>query len=171
VDLIGEGFDLDFRIGGESDPNLIVRRIATNARILCAAPAYVARRGLPATVSDLAHHDCIVVRERDQSFGVWKLTGPKGVETARVSGPLSCSNGEVAHQWAIDGHGIILRSTWDVEPSLWDGLLVQVLPEFQQDAPISAVYPLRLTESAKVRVCVEFIQQRLGDARQNPAPS
>jgi len=163
VDLIGEGFDLDIRIGGSSEPNLMVKRIAANARVLCAAPAYLERRGIPADVLELEQHDCIVVRERDQSFGVWKLQGPQGMETVRVSGPLSCNNGEIVHKWGIDGHGIILRSLWDVAADLKDGRLVRVLPEFQQDADISAVYPLRLTESAKVRVCIEFLQQRLGD--------
>jgi LysR family transcriptional regulator, transcriptional activator for dmlA len=162
VDLIGEGFDLDIRIGGSSEPNLMVKRIAANARVLCAAPAYLERRGMPENVSELEQHDCIVIRERDQSFGVWRLQGPDGMETVRVSGPLSCNNGEIVHRWGVDGHGIILRSTWDVAADLRDGSLVRVLPEFQQQADISAVYPLRLTESAKVRVCIEFLQQRLG---------
>ncbi len=166
VDLIGEGFDIDFRIGGESEANLIVKKIAANARILCAAPAYLARREPPARLADLEQHDCIVMRERDQSYGIWHLQGPKGEETIRVSGPLSCNNGEIAHQWAIDGHGIILRSTWDVAANLREGTLVRVLPDHQQDAPIAAVYPLRLTESAKVRVCVDFIQRRLGGSAQ-----
>jgi LysR family transcriptional activator of dmlA len=166
VDLIAEGFDLDLSIGGESQPNLIVKHLAANARVLCASPTYVERRGLPIGIDDLEKHDCIVVRERDQSFGIWKLDGPGGVKTVRVSGPLSCSNGEVATQWAVDGHGIILRSTWDADEKLSAGSLVRVLPEYQQDAPISAVYPLRLTESAKVRVCVEFLKQRLGGPSQ-----
>ncbi|QEM69324.1 LysR family transcriptional regulator [Geobacter sp. FeAm09] len=162
VDLIGEGFDIDIRIGGTSEPNLIARRIAANSRILCAAPAYLERRGVPARVSDLERHDCLVIRERDQSFGVWRLKGPHGVETVHVSGPLSCNNGEITRQWALDGHGIMLRSTWDVASRVREGLLVRVLPDYQQEAHIAAVYPLRLTESAKVRVCVEFLQQWLG---------
>jgi len=162
VDLIGEGFDLDIRIGGSSEPNLMVKRIAANARVLCAAPVYLKRRGMPTDILELEQHDCIVVRERDQSFGIWRLQGPHEVETVRASGPLSCNNGEITHQWALDGHGIILRSTWDVAADLKEGRLIRVLPEFQQDADISAVYPLRLTESAKVRVCIEFLQQRLG---------
>jgi len=169
VDLIGEGFDLDIRIGGESEPNLMVKRIAANARILCAAPAYLERRGLPTNVFDLEQHDCIVIRERDQSFGVWKLKGPNGMETVRVSGPLSCNNGEIVHKWAVDGHGIVLRSTWDVDSDLREGRLIRVLPDYQQDADICAVYPLRLTESAKIRVCVEFLQKRLcGKHRSSP---
>lgn len=170
VDLVGEGFDLDIRIGGASEPNLMVKRIATNARILCAAPTYLERRGMPANVFDLEQHDCIVIRERDQSFGIWRLQGPHGIETVRVSGPLSCNNGEVVHKWAVDGHGIVLRSTWDVDSDLREGLLVRVLPDYLQEADICAVYPLRLTESAKIRVCVEFLQERLrGKSRSKKA--
>jgi LysR family transcriptional activator of dmlA len=161
VDLVGEGFDLDIRIGGVSEPNLIAKRIATNYRILCAAPAYLKKRGTPKQLADLAGHDCIVMRERDQSFGVWRLTGPNGPETAKVTGPLSCNNGEVAHRWAVDGHGIILRSIWDVGKSIKEGRLIRVLSKYLQQADITAVYPQRLSESAKVRVCVQFLEQYL----------
>jgi len=61
-------------------------------------------------------------------------------------------------QWAVDGRGIALRSLWDVQPHLQAGHLVQVLPEWRQDANVWAVYPTRLHLSAKVRVCVEFLQ-------------
>jgi LysR family transcriptional activator of dmlA len=170
VDLIAEGFDLDLTVGGEPQSHLIVKRIKTNARVLCAAPAYVAKRGMPTCIEDLEKHDCIVVRDRVLPFGIWKLDGPRGLETVRVSGPLSCSNGEIGTQWALDGHGITLRSTWEVGEKLSEGSLLRVLPEYQQDAPISAVYPIRLTESAKVRVCVEFLQQRFAEQPRNQDP-
>lgn len=161
VDLIGEGFDLDIRIGDVHESNLIARRVASNSRILCASPAYLKKRGKPETLSDLTQHQCIVIRERDQDFGRWKLKGPFGVETVKVSGPLSASNGEIVHQWAIDGHGIILRSIWDVGPSLKSGALEVVLPAYSQPADVWAVYPSRLSSSAKVRVCVRFLEDWL----------
>jgi LysR family transcriptional activator of dmlA len=161
VDLVGAGFDLDIRIGGVSEPNLIVKRIAANCRVLCAAPAYLKRRGTPKNLDELTRHNCIVMRERDQSFGVWRLKGPEGMETVRVTGSLSCNNGEISHQWAVDGHGIILRSMWDVRKSIKEGRLARVLPNYVEEADISAVYPVRLKESAKVRVCVQFLEQRL----------
>jgi LysR family transcriptional activator of dmlA len=170
VDVIADGFDLDIRIGGNSEPNLIVKRIASNARVLCASPTYLDRQGMPMSVFDLEQHNCIVIRERDQSFGVWRLKGPTGIETVRVSGSLSSNNGEIVHKWAIDGHGIILRSTWDVGQNLREGRLIRVLPDYQQDADIYAVYPLRLSESAKIRVCVEFLQERLRKISQESAP-
>lgn len=161
VDLIAEGFDLDVRVGEVHEPDLIVRRIARNIRVLCAAPGYLKQHGQPVELSDLAHHQCIVIRERDQNFGRWKLKGSDGIETVRVKGSLSTNNGEVVHGWAIDGHGIILRSTWDVGPSLKSGSLVRVLPQYEQEADVWAVYPSRLSSSAKVRVCVQFLEKWL----------
>lgn len=161
VDLIGEGFHLDIRIGEVHEPNLIARRIASNARVLCAAPSYLRRHGTPQALADLAKHRCIVIRERDQEFGRWKLQGPNGVQTVRVGGPLSANNGEVVHRWALDGHGIILRSLWDVGPSLANGSLVRVLPQYEQEAHAWAVYPSRLSDSAKLRVCVQFLEEWL----------
>ena len=161
VDMLGEGFDIDVRIGGVYEPHFIVKRISANRRVLCAAPAYLDRHGMPRELSDLGQHQCIVNRERDLPMGVWRLTGPGGLKTVKVSGPLSANNGEIVHQWALDGHGIILRSTWDVSASLKTGRLVRVLPEYYQDAEVCAVYPSRLAESAKVRVCVQFLGKKL----------
>jgi len=158
VDLIAEDFHLDIRVGQAHEPHLISRRIAANARVLCAAPAYLAQAGTPATLADLAAHRCIVIRERHGDFGRWVLQGPHGEESVKAGGPLSASNGEVVHQWALDGHGIILRSLWDVGPALARGDLVRVLPGYQQPADVWAIYPSRLSASAKLRVCVEFIQ-------------
>jgi LysR family transcriptional activator of dmlA len=159
VALVDEGFHLDIRVGQVLEGNVIKRRIARNQRILCAAPAYLARRGHPARLSDLKLHACIPIRERDQDFGRWVLEGPRGPETVRVGGPLSANNGELVHQWAVDGHGIILRSEWDVGPSLQAGLLVQVLPDYFQAADVWAVYPTRLAHSARLRLGVEFLEQ------------
>ncbi|QGZ40645.1 transcriptional regulator, LysR family [Pseudoduganella flava] len=165
VDLIGEDFHLDIRVGQAHEPHLISRRIARNARVLCAAPAYLERHGMPATLAALAAHRCIVIRERHEEFGRWTLQGPRGPETVKVGGPLSAANGEVVHQWALDGHGIILRSLWDVGPALARGALVRVLPDYEQPADVWAIYPSRLSTSAKLRVCVEFLEEWLARHR------
>jgi LysR family transcriptional activator of dmlA len=162
VDVIGEGFDLDINFGAVPDSNLLVKRIAKNSRILCAAPAYLEKHGVPQTLEELTSHNCIAIRERCECFSVWRLKGPKGIEeSVKVSGSLSCSDGEIPHQWSVDGHGIILRSIWDVSNNIKEGKLVRILPEYSQEADISAVYPVRLAESAKVRLCVQFLEERL----------
>ncbi len=158
VDVASEGFDLDVRVGDEIAPHLIARRLASNHRVLCAAPAYLARRGVPRVLSDLGNHDCLVIKERDHPFGVWKLRSGTDEHTVKVTGSLSTNNGEIAVRWAVDGRGIVLRSMWDVSALLRSGELVQVLPEVLQEANVWAVYPSRLDNSAKVRVCVEFLE-------------
>lgn len=159
VDLVAEGVDLDIRVGNEIAANLIAKPLAKNRRVLCAAPAYLERRGTPRSLAELTSHDCLVIKERDHPFGVWHLEGPSGEENVKVTGPLSSNHGEVVHQWCLDGRGILLRSWWDVHDSLADGRLVQVLPEYQQQADIWAVHASPLASSAKVRVAVEFFRQ------------
>ncbi|GAB2478799.1 LysR family transcriptional regulator [Comamonas humi] len=158
VDVAAEGIDLDVRVGDEIAPHLIARKLADNHRVLCAAPAYLQRKGPPRGIAELSAHDCLVIKERDHPFGVWKLRAGAEERTVKVTGPLSANHGEIAVQWAVDGHGIVLRSVWDVAALLQSGQLVQVLPEWRQEANVWAVYPTRLDRSAKVRACVEFLQ-------------
>ena len=158
VDLVEEGFQLDIRIGHVRESHVIKRRIARNRRVLCASPAYLERFGMPQSLDDLKAHRCIPIRERDQDFGRWELEGPDGQVAIKVSGPLSANNGEIVRQWAVDGHGIILRSTWDIAGEIDAGVLVPVLPAYFQRADVWAVYPSRLSVSARVRVCVEFLE-------------
>jgi LysR family transcriptional activator of dmlA len=159
IDIAGEGFDLDVRVGDEIARQFIARLLAPNHRVLCASPDYVKRRGTPRTLADLSAHDCVVIRERDHPFGVWRLDPGNAVETVKVLGSMSTNNGEIAVQWAVDGFGIVLRSIWQVGPLIRDGRLVHVLPDYKQEANVWAVYPTRLSNSAKVRVCVQFLQE------------
>ncbi len=170
VDLVDEGFQLDIRIGQVREGNVIKRRIARNRRVLCASPAYLERFGMPQSLEDLQTHRCIPIRERDQDFGHWELDGPDGLVAIKVSGPLSANNGEIVRQWAIDGHGIILRSTWDICGEIEAGVLTPVLPRYFQQADVWAVYPSRLSVSAKVKVCVEFLEQWFEQTGMNEHP-
>lgn len=165
VDTVAEGFDLDVRVGDEIAPQLIARRLRSNRRILCASPAYLASHGLPKNLHDLSGHQCLPIKERDHPFGVWRLRGRHGEETVKVSGALSTNHGEIALRWALDGAGIVLRSRWDAQPYLDAGTLVQVLPDYAQEANVWAVYPQRLAGSAKLRVCVEFLDEHLAMPR------
>lgn len=165
IDPAAEGFDLDVRVGDEIAPHLIARPLLANHRVLCAAPAYLARAGVPRAPADLAQHECLVIKERDHPFGVWRLQGPAGLtETVKVTGPLSTNHGEIALQWALDGRGIVLRSWWDVAEDVSAGRLQVLLPPWQQSAGVWAVTPQRLASSAKVRVAVEFLQEALAAA-------
>ncbi|WP_273218597.1 LysR substrate-binding domain-containing protein [Pseudomonas sp.] len=162
VDIVHEGFDLEIHVGDDIAGQHIGRRLVTNNRVLCASPDYLKRRGVPELLQDLQQHDCLVLKERDNAFGIWQLQGPEGEASVRVSGPLSSNSGEIVLQWALDGRGVLLRSMWDVKPLLQQGRLVQVLADYRQSADVWAVYPTRLANSGKLRVCVEFLQAHLG---------
>ena len=163
VDLVSENIDLDVRVGEVEEAHLVAHRIAESSRILCAAPAYLERRGMPASIAELSQHDCLVLRDRNQAFGVWRLTGANGTEKVKVTGRLSSNNAEIVRGWAIDGHGIVLPSRWDIHADMVAGRLLPILPAYWQPADIWAASTVRLSQSAKVRVCVRFLQEQLAD--------
>jgi len=163
VDIVNEGFDLEIRVGDDLPGQHIGRQLVSNRRVLCAAPAYLERRGTPLTLDDLQQHDCLVIKERDNAFGIWHLDRDGTQESVRVSGPLSSNNGEIVLQWALDGRGVLLRSLWDVKPLLEQGRLLPVLADYSQSANVWAVYPTRLANSGKLRACVEFLQGHFKD--------
>ncbi|MCU1758264.1 LysR substrate-binding domain-containing protein [Pseudomonas sp. 14P_8.1_Bac3] len=159
VDIVSEGFDLEIRVGDDIPGQHIGRRLVSNRRVLCAAPDYLKRHGVPQALGELEQHHCLVIKERDNAFGIWNLERGGVQESVRVSGPLSSNNGEIVLQWALDGRGVVLRSLWDVKPLLDQDRLVQVLPAYTQSANVWAVYPTRLAYSGKLRACVEFLQE------------
>lgn len=170
IDVAAEGYDLDVRVGDDVAPHLIARKLASNHRILCAAPAYLRDRPPPRSPEELQGHDCLPIKEREHPFGQWRLRGAGSERTVKVSGPLSSNNGEVVMRWALEGRGIALRSIWEVAPWLQSGHLVQVLPGWSQAADVWAVYAARLEKSAKLRTVVNFLESWLGRELPRPQP-
>lgn len=163
VDMLREGFDLDIRIGDVTEPHLISHSIAESVRVLCAAPAYLAKHAAPKTLVDLARHTCLLYRERQQIFGTWRMSGPNGPETVKVTGQMGSNHSDAVRKWALQGRGIILLSNWDAAALLSSGALVRVLPAYHQPADIWAVTTARLSSSTKLRLCTEFIISGLRD--------
>jgi LysR family transcriptional activator of dmlA len=163
--LAENAFDVCVWIGEPPDARVVARRLAGNQRVLCAAPAYLEAHGAPKTAQELARHSCIVIRQGSEAYGVWRLLRQKGkTESVKIRGPLITNDGEVAVRWALDGHGILLRATWDVGPHLRHGRLVQILPQYQTPgADIYAVYPQRHQMSARIRAFVDFLAESLKD--------
>ncbi|CDG82975.1 LysR family transcriptional regulator [Janthinobacterium agaricidamnosum] len=160
VNLADQAFDIGIRVGALPDARMYARKIASNTRRLCAAPQYLKRHGPVNTPRDLQRHQCIVLRENDAAYGTWNLQQGKTQETVKVRGRLSTNHGEIALGWALDGHGILLRSQWDSAPYLRSGRLCAVLDDWNvPDADIYAVYPERLNLSAKVTALLDFLQK------------
>ncbi len=156
----------------------VTRRLARNQRVLVAAPAYLRAHGTPAAPADLAHHACLVVHENAlghesmPDHGVWPLRHARdGSELrVRVHGPLASNSGELARDWCLAGHGIMLRSLWDVAPHLASGELVRVLPQHaMQDADIHWVAPWKPRTPRRVRLLVDALAAFLRDEPWKPA--
>ena len=161
VDLLGEGFDVDIRVGEAYEPHLVAHLIARSVRVLCAAPSYLKRHGRPKTFADLNRHSCLLFRDREQAFGVWRLDGPNGPESVKVTGPLGSNHSDIVRNWVIGGHGIALLANWDIASSMADGSVVRVLPRYRQPADVWAMTPTRLSNSRKLKICVEFLIRHL----------
>ena len=159
VDLVGHGVDLAVRYGALADSSLVARELAPNYRVLCAAPAYLQRHGEPRTPAELAAHRCIVIGEQRRAD--WRFDGGTP-EAVRVDAAFLTNDGEAAHQLALEGAGIALKSIWDVGDDLLSGRLRRILPGHAiAAAPLHAIYPHQRNLPPKVRVFVEFLRERL----------
>ncbi len=161
IDLVEEAFDLGIRFGELPDTRLSARRLLSNRRFLCASPTYLKRAGSPRTPQELTQHQCIIHRQNDEDGSLWRLSRARKCESLRVRGALSSNDGDVVLGWALDGHGILLRSEWDAAKYLESGRLQVVLPEYRlPPADLYVYYPSGRQISARVRALIDFLVLR-----------
>lgn len=157
VDLVAEGYDLAIRHGAMADSSLIAQRLAPSRRLVCAAPAYWEKHGMPASPKELAgHHGLIIGRENR-----WALARGGVEKTFRIGTRFSSSMGEVVRQMAVDGHGVALLADWHVANDLRSGALVEAFADWTVEPPsgIYAVYPSRANLAPPVRSFIAHLKQ------------
>lgn len=162
VDLVNEGVDCAVRVGELTDSSLVSIRLAESQRVVVASPAYIALRGEPRTIADLARYDCLSL---GQQRG-WSFRAGGETVTIKVSGSLECNDGAVLREWALAGKGLAWRSMWEVGADMQSGALVSVLDEFA--APpvgVYAVFPQRRYLPLRVRLFIDHLKNTYG----NPA--
>jgi DNA-binding transcriptional LysR family regulator len=171
IDLATEGLDVAFFQGVPEDSSLRIRKIADCARVLCAAPAYIAARGTPKTIAALrAEHDCLNLRYPGAPEFQWPLQTKEGVKRIDVSGPFECDDGDVLTNWALQGLGIIMKPLFEVAEHITEGRLVPVLPQ-HLPVPIqmACLYSHRRKQDPKARLFIDFMADRvtksIGDLR------
>jgi DNA-binding transcriptional LysR family regulator len=164
VDLVRLGFDMGVRIGGAIDPSFVAVKLASNRRAVCAAPAYLERRGVPRTLDDLSRHNCLAFNLQGGQQGGWHFRDGEKPVTVRVSGNLECNDTELLHRWTREGLGLSWRSTWEIQAELARGELVTVLDEYAlPHYDILAVYPQQRHVPAKVRFFIEHLKRTWGE--------
>jgi DNA-binding transcriptional LysR family regulator len=163
VDVVEENIDVAVRIGGPDQwpSNLGHRFLGTERLIFCAAPSYLARRGTPTSITELAGHDAVTYGRADGSPSTWRITHGTGpVERRPVEGRIVVGHGEAQVAAVVAGYGIAQLATWLVEAPLREGRLVQLLPDATTDGlPLHLVWPL----SRQLLPKVNALLAHLGD--------
>ena len=145
ADVFRQPVDLALRYGAPPDSSLIALPVAVhNRRVLCAAPAYLARHGAPDDPSALGEHNCLCFRLGDEVHDRWRFETRAGVLSVEVRGDRVSSDGEAVRRWALAGHGIAYKSRLDVAQDLAAGRLVQLCPDVVGEAaPLHLMCPDR----------------------------
>ena len=163
IDLVNEGYDCAVRVGDLPDSSLISVRLADNRRLCVAAPAYLARAGVPQHPLELMRggHECLTLSsEASQSRG-WAFTIDGTVQHLRPPGRLDCTDGQVLHAWCLAGLGLAWRSTWEVDGDLRAGRLVAVLEDYAGPPNgIHALFPHARHLPLRVRLWIEHLKHQ-----------
>lgn len=164
VNLLDEGVDLAIRIGDLPDSTLVARRLGLCRHVVCGAPDYFTRHGIPKVPEDLVRHAVLVFRYQD-SPNEWQFVGPDGSDrSVTLAYRLRMNNSLALREAALQGAGITLTPTFVVGADIRAGRLQAVLTDYMaREVPIHAVYPQRKHLSPKIRAFVEFMTEQIQD--------
>jgi DNA-binding transcriptional LysR family regulator len=158
-DLIGEGLDLEVRLGPIDDSALVARCIGQTAAFLVAAPCYLDRHVPPAHPRDLEQHDCIVYHRwgRDD---FWWFDGPGGEIAVKVRGRFRANNAAAVYRAVLDGRGIALLSHLLVTADIRTGRLRHLLPEFpSRRFPLYVIYTSGRSLPPRTRAVIDYLAE------------
>ena len=162
IDLAEEGYDLALRAGFLEDSSLMARKLGNTDLGIFAAPAYLERRGRPRTMADVAAHACVVYRPRGGKLP-WRLEGPRGAETADVTGSIIADDMLFVRELVLQGGGLGLMPEAIVSDEVKAGRLVRVLPKYAvSGGALYLVWPSRKLVLARVALVRDFLAQELG---------
>lgn len=161
VDLVEGGFDVAIRNADLKDSSLIARKLATDNRILCASPDYLAEFGTPETPQALRDHACI----NQLGLDAWSFATAEGNINIKPKGSVRVDHGEAVRDACVNALGIAMCATWNAYEALKRGDLVQILKDYplQDDASIWAVYPSSRQLAPKVRAFIDYFADYFGN--------
>lgn len=158
-DIVGQGLDLALRVATLGDSELVARRLAANPRLLCAAPGYLARHGVPAKLADLDEHQCVGLH----AVARWPFVIDGSLQRRRVEARVATSSVDAARAAAVQGLGITLLAYWDVHEQLRAGTLLRIELEdaAMEQLSVWAVTPTRRYVPERVKVFLEALEAEL----------
>ena len=165
VDVVAESYDLVLRIGEIEDSSLIMRRLATLRRILCASPNYLSEAGTPALPTELTSHR-ILHYGWNRTGTHWQLVSGDEMTRIEVIPSFCANNGEVLAAAAVAGQGIAILPDFIADPELASGRLVQVLPDFEASTvELVALWPSNRLLATRVRILIDYIVEQFAQRR------
>jgi DNA-binding transcriptional LysR family regulator len=104
------------------DQSVVARKLCDVERVLCAAPDYLARYGVPNSPQDMTKHLCITLAGLPSALAPWTFEGPPGKQAVvAISGPVSANNAECVRQIALMGLGIARLNEFIVKEDIRAG--------------------------------------------------
>jgi len=165
VNLVEEGFDLAVRIGKLADSSLIARKLAQLQVVLCAAPEYLAKAGVPRRLEDIEVHNCVIDTNIDEP-DYWHFSRRGESQRIKVSGRFRVNSAQSVREMVLAGMGIGLCPRYVVADDLEQGRVQHLLPSYKTtEYGIYAVYPHNRHLAAKVRTFVDFLVERFEASR------
>jgi DNA-binding transcriptional LysR family regulator len=159
LDLVRERYDVGIQIARKADPGLVAVKLANNRRVVCGAPAYFERHGVPRVPEDLLRHNCFIRRTPTDAGWGWHFQVKGKACEVKVTGNMGCNDGELLTHWARSSLGLAWRSTWEIQDLLDSGELVTVLEEFEPTGyEIVAVYAPQRFVPAKIRMFIDELK-------------
>lgn len=156
-----DGYEAVIRIGTlDTDLTVISRPLKAYHRILCAAPAYLAKYGTPMTPEDLSNHQCLVYENAAGAATSWALSRGSSKRSITISGKLRCNDSSILQSAALAGEGILLGYAQALQPDMEKQNLVRVLPEWTiPDRPMHLLYNAGPIMTPKLRMFVTEVQR------------
>ncbi|MGE8500174.1 MAG: LysR family transcriptional regulator [Pseudomonas sp.] len=169
TDLFREPVDIALRYGAPEDSSLVALPVAaSNRRVLCASPDYLARRGEPQSVEELAEHNCLLYMLGGRVHERWHFQFGKREASLTVSGDRVSDDADVVRRWAVAGTGLVYKSWLDVAADVGAGRLKVVLRQWQGEAtPLNLICAHRAQLSKPVHLLREFVQARCAELLAN----
>lgn len=162
IDPVAEQVDIVIRGSPSAASDLVVRKLAEGRRLICAAPAYLARAGTPHTAHELAQHNCIALSGQ-ASPTTWPLATDGDVVRFLPKGSFACDNVGMLFDLAIEGHGIVRLADFVVGQAVREGRLIEILADINRSDTISlwCLMPKGRFRSPRVQVFLDFMDEWL----------
>ncbi|NQZ30876.1 MAG: LysR family transcriptional regulator, partial [Oceanospirillaceae bacterium] len=161
-DIYTQSIDLALRYGVPKDSQLIAKPLVTNnRRVLCASPAYLARKGTPKTPKDLIDHQCLTFIRSGQAFNQWSFFKGEQTEKIKVDCHRIANDSDLIRQWALAGEGIANRSLLDIKADFKAGHLVEVCPDWSSEPlPLYLLYADRRQMTPMLEAFSAFLMMK-----------